>query len=59
MKALGYISANEKVEQVTLQALDESAHQKPPDNVNDLHVKILRCNDVKSRQPGNFLLQYR
>lgn len=55
MKALGYISANEKVEQTTLQALDDSAHQKPPDNVNEMHVKILRCNDLKSRQHGNQL----
>lgn len=52
MKALGYISANEKVEQTTLQALDESARLKPSDNVNQLHVKIVRCNSLKSRQVG-------
>lgn len=54
MKALGYISANEKVDQTNLQALDESAHMKPPDNVNQLHVKLIRCKDVKSRQAGHY-----
>lgn len=52
MKALGYISANEKMEQTSLQALDETANQKPPDNVNQLHIKIIQCNDINSRQSG-------
>ena len=56
MKALGYISANEKVDQTNLQALDESAHTKPPDNVNQLHVKLIRCKDVKSRQAGELIV---
>lgn len=56
MKALGYISANEKVDQTNLQALDESAHTKPPDNVNQLHVKLIRCKDVKSRQAGKLIV---
>jgi len=52
MKALGYISANEKGELTTLQALDETAHQKPEDNINQLHIKIVRMTDLKSRQAG-------
>lgn len=52
MKALGYISTNDRGEQTTLQALDEKAHLKPPDNVNQLHVKIIRAGDVHSRQTG-------
>ena len=52
MKALGYIGANERGEQTTLQALDDKAHLKPPDNVNQLHVKVVRASDVHSRQTG-------
>ena len=52
MKALGYISTNERGEQTTLQALDDKAHLKPPDNVNQLHVKLVRASNVHSRQPG-------
>ncbi|XP_067934908.1 protein fantom-like [Watersipora subatra] len=50
MKALGYISSNERGEQTTLKALDDKAHLKPPDNVNQLHVKVIRASNVHSRQ---------
>lgn len=56
MKALGYISTNEKGEQTTLQALDDQAHLKPPDNVNQLHVKVVRAGNIHSRQTGKSII---
>ncbi|XP_021379189.1 protein fantom-like isoform X4 [Mizuhopecten yessoensis] len=49
-KALGYVTSNEKAATEALQALDETAAKRPADNVNELHVKILRCSDIKPRR---------
>ncbi|XP_076449555.1 protein fantom-like isoform X2 [Babylonia areolata] len=50
-KALGYLSANERQMKENLQALDEEAARRPMDNVNELHIKIIKCSKLKSRRP--------
>ena len=49
-KALGYLMANERMASQAIQALDESAAQRPPDNVNELHVKVVRCSKLQPRR---------
>ncbi len=51
-KALGYLDSNIRTSEQALQALDESAAQRPPDNVNELHVKIIRCHQLQGRRDG-------
>ncbi|XP_060079479.1 protein fantom-like isoform X2 [Ylistrum balloti] len=59
-KALGYVTSNEKAATEALQALDETAVKRPADNVNELHVKILRCANLKPRrehvQPSPYVI---
>lgn len=50
-KALGYLTANQIGAADTLQALDENAQRRPMDNVNELHMKIVRCAKLKARRP--------
>ncbi|XP_046328973.2 protein fantom-like isoform X2 [Haliotis rufescens] len=49
-KALGYITTNQHATQQALQALDEQAAQRPMDNVNELHIKLMKCTGIKSRR---------
>ncbi|XP_069113817.1 protein fantom-like isoform X2 [Argopecten irradians] len=49
-KALGYVTSNEKAATEALHALDETAAKRPADNVNELHVKIIRCANLKPRR---------
>lgn len=49
-KALGYIMTNERMASQALEALDETAAQRPPDNVNQLHVKVIRCHKLMCRR---------
>ncbi|RUS82637.1 hypothetical protein EGW08_009590 [Elysia chlorotica] len=49
-KALGYIMTNERMASQALEALDETAMQRPPDNVNQLHVKVVRCHKLVCRR---------
>ncbi|GFN89784.1 protein fantom [Plakobranchus ocellatus] len=49
-KALGYIMTNERMASQALEALDETAAQRPPDNVNQLHVKVIRCHKLVCRR---------
>ncbi|XP_022337426.2 protein fantom-like isoform X1 [Crassostrea virginica] len=51
-KALGYVMSNQKAAADALQALDENAAMRPKDNINELHIKIVRCTGLKSRQPN-------
>ncbi|XP_064640394.1 protein fantom-like isoform X3 [Lineus longissimus] len=51
-KALGYITSNLKATDQALQALDETARGRPTDNVNEMHVKLIRCTGVKARREG-------
>uniref|UniRef100_A0A2C9M2E5 C2 domain-containing protein n=1 Tax=Biomphalaria glabrata TaxID=6526 RepID=A0A2C9M2E5_BIOGL len=51
-KALGYIMTNERLTKQALEALDETAAMRPPDNINELHVKIIRCSRLQSRRPN-------
>ncbi|XP_062566792.1 protein fantom-like [Saccostrea cucullata] len=51
-KALGYVMSNQKAATEALQALDENAAMRPKDNINELHIKIVRCSGLKSRQPN-------
>lgn len=41
-----------------LQALDETAAKRPPDNVNELHIKLIRCTGVKARRESMMLYVY-
>ncbi|XP_060591570.1 protein fantom-like isoform X2 [Ruditapes philippinarum] len=49
-KALGYMSTNIRAANESLQAMDEEAARRPPDNVNELHIKITRCSGLKARR---------
>lgn len=51
-KALGYIDSNIHATQQALQALDENVAKRPPDNVNQLSIKLIRANDVLPRREG-------
>ncbi|XP_019629312.1 PREDICTED: protein fantom-like [Branchiostoma belcheri] len=51
-KALGYIAANERATQQALQVLDESTAPRAKDNVNDLHIRVVRCSDLTARRDG-------
>ena len=41
--ALGYMTTNIRARDQALEALDEVAAKRPPDNVNELHNKLIRC----------------
>ncbi|KAJ8302489.1 LOW QUALITY PROTEIN: hypothetical protein KUTeg_018885 [Tegillarca granosa] len=49
-KALGYITINERATEQALEALDETAAKRPKDNINELHVKIVRCSKLRPRR---------
>lgn len=51
---MGYVMSNQKAAADALQALDENAAMRPKDNINELHIKIVRCTGLKSRQPSKF-----
>jgi protein fantom len=51
-KALGYLTANERQVKDDLKALDDDAALRPLDNVNELHIKIIKCSKLKARRPG-------
>lgn len=42
-KALGYIMANNQNKVKVPKAMDEVAAMRPADNINQLHIKIIRC----------------
>lgn len=47
---------NQKAAADALHALDENAAMRPKDNINELHIKIVRCSDLKSRRPSKLTL---
>ncbi|XP_059142176.1 protein fantom-like [Physella acuta] len=49
-KALGYIMTNQRLANQALEALDDIAAQRPPSNVNEMHVKIIRCSRLIPRR---------
>ncbi|KAK7114118.1 protein fantom-like isoform X1 [Littorina saxatilis] len=49
-KALGYLTANEQHMKEAVTALDEEAARRPLENVNELHIKILKCSKLKGRR---------
>ncbi|CAH1270009.1 RPGRIP1L [Branchiostoma lanceolatum] len=51
-KALGYLAANERATQQALQTLDQSTAPRAKDNVNDLHIRVVRCSDLTARRDG-------
>ena len=58
-KALGYMSTNMRAADEALQAMDEEAARRPPDNVNELHIKLIRCSGLKARRESMwFILIY-
>ena len=52
MKALGYVESNMRATEEALQAMDETAARRPKDNINELHIKIIKCQGVKARREG-------
>lgn len=56
VKALGYMTSNQRVTQQALANLTQADTEAPTrdrdENVNELTVKVLRCNDVKARREG-------
>ena len=55
-KALGYLQSNQAVAEQALEAMDEAVAQRPPDNVNELHIKVVRCEGLNSRTEGRLLV---
>lgn len=51
-KALGYIESNTRLAGQAVTAMDELAAKRPADNINELHIKLTRCNELKSRREG-------
>ncbi|KAK2146667.1 hypothetical protein LSH36_590g01020 [Paralvinella palmiformis] len=51
-KALGYLQSNIRASDQALEAMDEDAAKRPTDNMNHLHVKILRCASLVGRREG-------
>ncbi|KAL3860281.1 hypothetical protein ACJMK2_010423 [Sinanodonta woodiana] len=49
-KTHGRIHGTALLSDQALQALDESAALRPKDNVNELHIKIVRCSGLKARR---------
>ncbi|KAK2187638.1 hypothetical protein NP493_159g03000 [Ridgeia piscesae] len=51
-KALGYIESNTRLAQQAVTAMDEMAAKRPVDNINELHIQIIKCDELKSRREG-------
>ena len=51
-KALGYIASNQRLAEQALEVMDEEAALRPPDNINEIHIKIVRCAGLKARREG-------
>ena len=51
-KALGYIESNVRTAEQALEAMDENVAKRPPDNVNQLHIKVSRCVGLQPRREG-------
>ena len=56
MKALGYINSNRKAAEEALEVMDKEAAMKPPDNINEIHIKVIRCSGLKARREGNKMI---
>ncbi len=52
-KALGYITMNQRATEQALELMDEEALQRPPDNINEITIKISRCMSLLARREGN------
>ena len=52
-KALGYITMNQRTTEQALELMDEEALQRPPDNINEITIKISRCMSLLARREGN------
>nr|XP_015224156.1 PREDICTED: protein fantom [Lepisosteus oculatus] len=55
IKALGYLSSNQRDVHQTQQALAAPPLLSPPlaeGNLNELHITVRRCNNLKARQPA-------
>ncbi|XP_076110467.1 protein fantom-like isoform X7 [Mytilus galloprovincialis] len=52
-KALGYITTNKRAAEIAIEATDEVAMKRQQiDNINQVHIKIIRCNGLQSRRKG-------
>ena len=49
-KALGYIDSNARTTEQALQAMDEQAARRPPDNVNQVTIKLTSCSALQPRR---------
>lgn len=52
-KALGYVTTNKRAAEIAIEASDEVAMKRQQiDNINQIHIKILRCCGLQSRRKG-------
>ena len=52
-KALGYVTTNKRAAEIAIEATDEVAMKRQQiDNINQIHIKIIRCCDIQSRRRG-------
>ena len=52
---MGYMSNNQKATQnaiSTLNQADQSVKDDRDESINDMTIKIVRCNDLKARREG-------
>ena len=56
-KALGYITSNQKLAEQALKVMDEEAALRPPDNINEIHIKIIRYSGLKARREGTLIIK--
>ncbi|XP_033116274.1 protein fantom-like isoform X2 [Anneissia japonica] len=54
VKALGYMTSNQRATQQAIQALDDdtATTRRGDQNINELSVRIIRCNGLKARRQG-------
>lgn len=46
-KALGYIAVNRNITKSALSILDDGKEEEKDDRTNELHIKIIRCNNLR------------
>ena len=44
---------NQRTTEQALELMDEEALQRPPDNINEITIKISRCMSLLARREGN------
>ena len=59
MKAMGYMTSNQRATQDAISTLDQAQGDTSTrdENLNEITIKIVRCNDLKARREGEDCLQ--